>query len=330
MEYRRFGRTDMRVSALALGCGGFGGVGSAPELFGRGEDHGTAFALMDRALEAGITLFDTANSYGGGASETMIGDFLRRRRARDRVILSTKVFNRMGPGPEDAGLSRPAILKAIDGSLRRLQTDYVDLYVTHDDDPTTPFEETLGAFDELVKAGKVRHTGASNLSASRLAVALHAADRAGMARFQSVQNEYNLLNRTAERDVLPLCEREGLAMTPFSPTAGGWLSAKYRAAAPPPPGSRMALRPDPYRSFQTVETYQAIDALVDEARGRGVAPITLALAWVVSHPQVTAAIIGPRRLEHFDTLLPAVELRLTQQERAAIGARMEAHARPVN
>jgi aryl-alcohol dehydrogenase-like predicted oxidoreductase len=324
MDYRLYGRTGMRVSALALGCGGFGGVGSTPELFGKGEDQTTAFALMDRGFEAGINYFDTANSYGGGASESMIGAWTRSRGVRSELILSTKVFNRIGPGPDDAGLSRRHILRAVEDSLRRLQTDYVDLYVAHDDDPQIPLEETLAAFDQLVTAGKVRAIGASNLRGPRLAEALHISRRRQLVRYESIQNEYNLLNRSAESDVLPMCGSEGLAMTPFSPTAGGWLSGKYRRGEPPPSGSRMTLRPDPYREFENDHTYTAIEALVRQAQERGVAPITLALAWVVSHPQVTAAVIGPRRVEHFASLLPAVDLKLTPQDRQGISARMEA------
>ena len=323
MEYRPYGRTGIRVSVLALGCGGFGGVGSAPELFGKGEDQETAFALMDRAWEAGINYFDTANSYGGGASETMVGEWVRHRGVRERLILSTKVFNRMGAGPDDAGLSRRSILRAVEASLGRLRTDYLDLYLTHDDDPDVPLEETLGAFDELVRAGKVRAAGASNLTAARLARALRASELNGLARFESIQSEYNLLHREPESGIFPLVEREGLAMTPFSPTAGGWLSGKYRQGQAPPPGSRMALRPEPYLSHQSERTYRSIQALTREARERGVAPITLALAWVTSHPQVTAAVIGPRRVEHFDTLLPAVDLELTPADRDAISARMD-------
>lgn len=324
MEYRLFGRTGMRVSALALGCGGFGGVGSIPELFGKGEDRDTAFALMDRAWHAGINYFDTANSYGGGASETIIGEWLRSRGHRDQLILSTKVFNRVGPGPNDAGLSRRHIMQQIDHSLRRLQTDYVDLYVTHAFDPDTPIEETLGAMTDLVRAGKVRYLGASNTPAWHLARALWASEVSSLARFQSTQNEYNLLERHAEGDVLPLAADQNLAVTPFSPTSGGWLSGKYRKGEPPPHGSRMTLRPEPYQALENDRTYRAIDVLRAAAGERGVAPITLALAWVTSHPRVTAAIIGPRRVEHFDTLLPALDLRLSSEDRDALSARMEA------
>jgi aryl-alcohol dehydrogenase-like predicted oxidoreductase len=328
MQYRLFGRTGMRVSALGLGCAGFGGVGSVPELVGKGEDRDTAFALMDRAWEAGINYFDSANSYGGGASETMIGDWVRSRGHRDQLVVSTKVFSRVGPGPNDAGLSRRHIMQQVEGSLRRLQTDYLDLYTIHSFDPDTAIEETLGALDDLVHAGKVRYLGASNLPAWRLTRALWVSAQHHLTSFESIQNEYSLLERSIEAEVLPLAAEQNLAVTAFSPTAGGWVSGKYRPGEPHPPGSRMTLRPEPYQPLETDRTYRAIGALAAAAAERGLAPITLALAWVISHQQVTAALIGPRSVEHFDTLLPALDLSLGSAERDALSARMEAAKRP--
>lgn len=248
MDYRRFGRSGIKVSVLGLGCGGFGGVGSAPEWFGKGEDEATAFAIMDRAFELGINYFDTANSYGGGRSEEIVGAWLQSRGVRDQVVLSTKVFNPMGDGPNDRGLSRRHIVTQVDASLRRLRTDWIDLHVTHEVDPETPLEETLRAFDDLVRSGKVRYIGASNIEAWRLAKALWVSDKNGWVRFDSVQNEYNLLHRQAEAEVLPLALDQQLAVTPFSPLAGGWLTGKYRRDGPVPSGSRMTLRPSPTAS----------------------------------------------------------------------------------
>jgi aryl-alcohol dehydrogenase-like predicted oxidoreductase len=324
MEYRLFGRTGMRVSVLGLGCGGFGGVGSAPELFGKGEDQKTAFALMDRALEAGINYFDTANSYGGGASETMIGLWLAERKVRDQLVISTKVRNRMGDGPNDAGLSRRHIMQQIDASLRRLRTDHVDLYVIHEPDLETPIEETLRAFDDLVRAGKVRYIGASNMPAWRLVKSLWVSDRLNLARFQSIQNSYSLLDRSSEPEVFPLCAEEGLAFTPYSPTSGGFLTGKYGQGKPPPSGSRLTLRPEPYAHLMNAKTFRSIDALAAAAAERGLETVTLALSWVISHPQVTAALIGPRTLDQYRPLLPSVDLRLSPKERDEIAARMEA------
>ena len=327
MEYRTFGRTGMRVSVLGLGAGGFGGVGSAPELFGKGEDQAASFAIMDRAFEAGINYFDTANSYGGGRSESYIGAWMQERKLRDRIVLSTKVFNRVGDSPDGRGLSRGQILKQIDASLRRLRTDHVDLYCIHDFDPETPLEETLSAFDEVVKAGKVRHVGAapgSKLTAPWLCETLAISKRRSLARFESIQNEYNLLARSMEAEVFPVAANEGLAVTPFSPTAGGLLTGKYQEGRPAPAGSRLTLRPEPYLPLLTPRTFRVIDALNAAAAERGVEPGTLALAWVLSHPQVTAALIGPRRVEHFHTWLAAVDLRLSAAERSALAARLEA------
>ncbi len=326
MEYRLFGRTGMRVSVLGLGCGGFGGVGSAPELFGKGEDKDTAFALMDHALEVGINYFDTADSYGGGVSETIIGAWLAQRKTRDQVVLSSKVFYAIAEGPNDRSLSRRHITQAIEGSLRRLQTDHLDLYVIMEPDPQTPLEETLETMNDLMRAGKVLHIGASNITAPQLREALTTSDRLGVRRYQSVQNGYSLLERGIETDVLPLAAKERIAVTPFSPTAGGLLTGKYRAAQPPPPGSRVDLRPQPYQHLMNERTFRSIDALRGAAAERGVDIGALALAWVLQNPAVTAALIGPRSVAQFTPWLEAVDVRLTAEERDALVATMEAAA----
>lgn len=324
MEYRQLGRSGMRVSVLGLGCGGFGGIGSVPDLFGKGEDRETAFALMNHAWDVGINYFDTADSYGGGESERVIGAWLKERKVRDQLILSTKVLYAIAEGPNDQSLSRRHIMQAIDGSLRRLQTDYVDLYVSMEPDPNTPIEETLEAMDDLMKAGKVRHIGASNMGAAQLRESLAASDRLRIHRVVSVQNGYSLLDRDIEEEVMPLAATERLAITPFGPTSGGLLTGKYRYGVPPPPDSRMALRPQPYQNLLNERTFRSIEALRAAARERGVDTGALALAWVLSHRQVTAALIGPRRPEHFRTWLDAVEIHLTADERNAIASGMEA------
>jgi aryl-alcohol dehydrogenase-like predicted oxidoreductase len=326
MEYRDFGRTGMRVSVLGLGCGGFGGVGSAPELFGKGEDRATAFALMNHAIEAGLNYFDTADSYGGGESERVIGAWLKERKLRDKLILSTKVCYAIAEGPNDRSLSRRHIMQAIDGSLRRLQTDYVDLYVTMEPDPDTPEDETLAAMNDLVKAGKVRFIGSSNITAAQLRQALATSERLGIVRYQSVQNGYNLLDREVEDEVLPLAAREGLAVTPFSPTSGGLLTGKYKPGQPPPSNSRLALRPQPYQALMNDGTFRSLAALRQEAEQRGVEMGALALAWVLSHPAVTSALIGPRRVEQFAPWLAAVDIHLSTAEREALVNRMQAAA----
>src|SRR2546423_4462305 len=324
MEYRLFGRTGMRVSVLGLGCGGFGGVGSAPELFGKGEDKATAFVLMNRAWDEGINYFDTADSYGGGVSETIVGAWLTQRKVRDQLILSTKVGYAVPGGPTDQGLSRRHLTQAIDGSLRRLQTDHIDLYVTMEPDAKTPIEETLETMNDLMHAGKVRHIGASNITAPQLRESLAASDRLEVHRYQSVQNGYSLLERALEDDVLPLAARERMAVTPFSPTSGGLLTGKYRFGERPPAGARVALRPQPYQRLMNARSFEAIDALRASAAERGVDMAALALAWVISHPGVTSALIGPRTVEQFRPRLEAVAIHLTTDERAAVASRMEA------
>jgi aryl-alcohol dehydrogenase-like predicted oxidoreductase len=326
MQYRAFGRTGMKVSVLGLGCGGFGGVGSAPELFGKGEDKATAFALMDRAWDAGINYFDTADSYGGGVSETIIGAWLTERKLRDRLVLSTKVFYAIAEGPNDRSLSRRHIMQAVEGSLRRLQTDYLDLYVIMEPDPATPVEETLQTMNDLMHAGKVRHIGASNIAAAQLRESLAASDRLGVHRYQSVQNGYSLLERAIEDEVLPLAIKERMAVTPYSPTSGGLLTGKYRLGERPPAGSRVDLRPQPYGHLMTAGTFKAIDALRAAAAERGLDTGTLALAWVLSHPAVTSALIGPRTVDQFRPWLDAVDVHLTSDEREALVSRMAAAA----
>jgi aryl-alcohol dehydrogenase-like predicted oxidoreductase len=317
MVHKRLGPTGLRVSAVGLGCGNFGGIGSAPALFGKGESESEAFALMDAAVEMGINFFDTANSYGGGRSETYIGNWLRARGrgARDRILLSTKVFNPVGPGPNDRGLSRRHLTGQIEASLRRLRTDHVDMYLIHGPDPETPIEETLRALDDLVRAGKARYTGACNLSGWAIADALATADRLGLQPFGWIQNNYSLLERGDEGDALPVCASLGLGYTPFSPLAGGWLTGKYRTLGQYPPGSRMTLRPEPYAALARAGTLAALERFRAEAAQRGVSMPGLALAWVMTHPAVTAPIIGPRRPEHLDPVREALGIRLTAPER---------------
>ena len=321
MEYRRLGSTDLDVSRLILGCGNFGGIGSAPAFYGMGETEEQACALMDRAFDAGINVFDTADAYGGGRSEAWIGRWLKAKGAhgRDHLLLSSKVFNPVGPGPNDRGLSRGHILRQIDASLTRLQTDRLDMYLTHEPDPDVPLEETLGALDDLVRAGKVRYLGASNIEAWRLTQALDISAARGLARYDWVQNSYSLLDRAQELEMFPLCAEAKIGFTAFSPLAGGWLTGKYRAGGPYPEGSRMTLRPEPYRHLEREAVYRGLDALAAEARARSVDVAALALAWALHHPQMDAAVIGPRRPAHLDTALAALDISLTDEEAARLG-----------
>jgi aryl-alcohol dehydrogenase-like predicted oxidoreductase len=321
VEERELGRSGIRVSRVILGCGNFGGVGSAPKFFGQGTPAETAFALMDAAWEIGITTFDTADAYGGGRSETFIGEWLRTKGAdvRDRLVVATKTFNPMDVG-QDAGLGRSRILRQIDTSLGRLGIERASLYLAHDFDPDTPQEETLAAFDQLVRAGKVGAVGASNFSAEQLAEALELSALEGLVRYEWVQNAFSLLERDDAQTVFPLCREHGLGYTPFSPLAGGWLTGKYRRGEEPPAGSRMTLRPEPYAEYASDRVFDALEAFEQEAAQRGISQAGLALGWILSVPEVTAVVVGPNRPEHLAPVTEALNLSLSPTDRDRLGA----------
>jgi aryl-alcohol dehydrogenase-like predicted oxidoreductase len=238
---------------------------------------------------------------------------------RDQLVLSTKVYNPVGPGPNQRGLSRVHVQRQIDASLARLATDRIDLYLVHEADPETPIEETLRALDDARRAGKILYVGASNFAAWRLAVARGVSDLHGLARFEWAQGAYSLLDRAAERELLPLCADQRIGFTPYSPLAGGWLTGKYRSQVYPE-GSRMTLRPEPYRHLATPRVFAGLATLEAAARDRGVTVDALALAWVLHHPQVDAAILGPRTPAHLDSALAALAITLTADEAAALAA----------
>jgi aryl-alcohol dehydrogenase-like predicted oxidoreductase len=321
MRYVRLGDTGLKISAVILGCGNFGGIGSAPAFFGRGETEQEAFAIMDAAWDMGITCFDTANAYGGGRSEAYIGRWLQAKgsAARQQLIVSSKVFNPVGPGPNDRGLSRRHILQQVDESLARLQTDRLDLYLIHEPDPETPLDETLAALDDLVRVGKVLYVGASNIEAWRLARGLWISDVRKLARFEWVQNSYSLLDRAPERELFPLCEETNVGFTAFSPLAGGWLSGKYRSAGSYPEGSRMTLRPEPYLHLESERIFGGLSAFADEAAARGIDMTALAIAWVLRHPRVDAAIVGPRTPAHLDAALAALAVAISDADAERLG-----------
>jgi aryl-alcohol dehydrogenase-like predicted oxidoreductase len=291
---------------VILGCGGFGGVGSAPQFFGQGETLEQALELMDAAWEAGITWFDTADAYGGGRSETYIGEWIRARRP-DGLRITTKTFNPMDDG-EDHGLAPARIHRQIDSSLQRLGVDRVDLYLSHAPDDDVPVAETLGAFEELVGAGKIAAYGMSNVDGPQLREALAAGSPA------AVQNSYSLLDRGVEEDVLPLCREHGIGFQAFSPLAGGWLTGKYRRGEAAPEGSRMTQRPEPYEEFRSDHVFDALEEL--ERQGD---PATLAIAWLLADERVSV-IAGPRRPAHLAPVLAALEQPLEPPEREALTA----------
>ena len=304
----------MRISRIILGCGNFGGIGSSPAFFGQGESREEAFAIMDAAWEAGITTFDTADAYGGGRSESWIGEWLRTKGSdvREAIVLSTKTFNPMDEG-EDHGLAPARVKRQLESSLQRLGVEHVQMYLTHEPDPDVPIAETLGALDELVREGKVGAIGASNVDGAQLREALEVAPG---ARFGWVQNSYSLLDREAEREVLPICAEEGLGFTPFSPLAGGWLTGKYTRGAEAPAGSRMTQRPEPYAAFvEDDAVWRGLDGLAAAAAERGTSQAALALAWLLAEPRVTAVVVGPRRPEHLEPAFTALERPADAAER---------------
>jgi aryl-alcohol dehydrogenase-like predicted oxidoreductase len=315
---RELGRSGVRVSRVLLGCGNFGGIGSSPAFFGQGESEDEANEILDAAWAGGITTYDTADAYGGGRSETWLGRWLAR--TGHAVVLSTKVFHSVEGDPDDHGLAPDRIRRQIRGSLERLGVERVDLYLVHEPDPATPLEDTLRAFDELVREGLVGAIGTSNVDLAYLEEAHAICEREGLTRFEWVQNSYSLLDRGDEAGVLPFCAEHGLGYTPFSPLAGGWLTGKYGRDQPHPEGSRMTMRPEPYLHLQTDVVYDGLDALAAEAERRGVHMSTLATAWVLSNPVVTGIVCGPRRPAHLWPSLSALDVELNAEERDALAS----------
>jgi len=316
VEQRELGRSGVSVSQVILGCGNFGGVGSAPAFFGQGIPKDEAFRIMDAALDLGVTTFDTADAYGGGRSETWIGEWLSRKgtAARDALTIETKTFNPVAEG-EDRGLARGRILRQIDTSLERLGVERIALYMAHAFDPEVPPEETLRAFDELVRSGKVVAVGASNFGAEQLAEAVELSELEGLTRYEWVQNSFSLLDREDAETVFPVCREHGLGYEAFGPLAGGWLTGKYRRGEAFPDGSRMTQRPESYLGYASDEVFDALEALEREAFGRGVSMAGLALAWLLGVPEVTAVIVGPTRAQHLGPVREALELELTAADR---------------
>jgi aryl-alcohol dehydrogenase (NADP+) len=305
MQLRNLGVTGVKVSPLCLGAMMFGNWGNT--------DHDESIRIIHRALDAGINFIDTADVYSRGESEEIVGKALAGR--RDQVVLATKSHGVMGDDPNMAGNSRRWLVREVDNSLRRLGTDYIDLYQMHRPDPATDIEETLSALTDLIRAGKVRAIGSSTFPAEQIVEAQWAAERRGYERFRCEQPPYSILARAAESAVLPACARYGMGVITWSPLAGGWLTGKYREDEPPPPGSRMTQRPEGYRHLDTPATYRGLELLARAAAERGVDTTTLALAWVLSHPHVTGIVVGPRRPEHLEPALRALDLHLTPDER---------------
>lgn len=304
------------MTRIILGCGNFGGIGSSPSHLGKGTPDDEALRLLDAAWELGITTLDTADAYGLGRSEEIIGGWLRTKspEVRDRVVIATKTFNPMAEGA-DHGLAAARIHRQVETSLERLGVEHIPLYLAHDFDPDVPQEETLAAFGELIRRGTVGAVGASNFTAEQLAEALELSALEGLARYEWVQNAFSLLERGDHETVFPLCHEHGLGYTPFSPLAGGWLTGKYRRGETPPAGSRMTLRPEGSEGYRTASTFDALEAFENAARERGVSMAALALAWLLHLPEITAVVVGPNRVDHLEPVRDALDITLSDDER---------------
>ena len=316
MQYRQLGRSGLRVSVLAMGALTFGGRGVFAKL--GNADLAEATRQVDRALDAGVNLVDTADAYSGGLSEEIVGQVLKGR--WDRTLIATKARMPTGPGPNDAGLSRHHLVKACEDSLRRLDTDHIDLYQVHAWDGTTPLEETLSALDDLVHAGKVRYVGCSNFSGWHLMKALATADRLGLNRFVSQQIYYSLQARDAEYELIPAAVDQGVGVLVWSPLAGGLLSGKYRRGEQSPVGSRRFAGWDEPPVRDEDQLFAVLDAVVDIAAARAAAPAQVALAWLLTRPAVTSLVIGARTEAQLAQNLGAADLRLTDEERTRLDA----------
>jgi aryl-alcohol dehydrogenase-like predicted oxidoreductase len=303
VEYRQLGRTGVTVSPLCLGTMMFGAWGNP--------DHDESIRIIHRALDAGINFVDTADVYSSGESEEIVGKALAGGR-RDHVVLATKVHGRMGDDPNEQGNSRRWIMQAVDRSLRRLGTDWIDLYQVHRPEPATDVDETLGALTDLVRAGKVRYFGSSTFPAHAIVEAQWTAKRRGRERFACEQPPYSILVRGVEADVLPVCQGYGMGVIPWSPLAGGWLSGRYRKGSDAPQSSRAERIPQRFdlslpENQRKLEAADRLAALAEEA---GISLIHMALAFVLEHPAVTAPIIGPRTMEQLESQLGATEIEL--------------------
>jgi aryl-alcohol dehydrogenase-like predicted oxidoreductase len=306
MEYRMLGRTGVKVSALCLGTMNFGGPTSEED----------SIRIVHAALDAGINFVDTANVYTGGASERITGKALAGR--RDRVVLATKVYNRMGDGPNDMGVSRYHIMQACEDSLRRLNTDHIDLYQLHRPDVNVPQDETLRALDDLVRQGKLRYIGTSTFAAWMIVEAVHISEKLGLNRFVSEQPPYNLLDRRIENEVIPVCQRYGLAILPWSPLGGGVLAGKYPPNETPAEGSRLAIHSF-YKERISLRAREFAEEVARVAAEAGMSTPQLAQLWVKDQPGVTAPIIGPRTMEHLETALSIADQTLS----ADVAARLD-------
>jgi aryl-alcohol dehydrogenase (NADP+) len=313
MEYVNLGNTGLKVSRLCFGTMTYGTSKWRDWII----DEDDARPFYQRALELGINFIDTADMYSLGVGEEVTGRALKDFAKREEIVLATKVFGKMGADPNSGGLSRKHIMDAIDASLRRLQTDYVDLYLIHRYDPATPIEETLEALDDVVRAGKVRYLGASSMYAWQFCQALYLSDLNGWSRFVAMQNHYNLIYREEEREMMPLCESEGIGVTPWSPMARGFLAGnRHRQGG----GDTSRAKADDIAQnlYYADSDFQVADRVDEVARKRGVSSSQIALAWLLHKPGVTSPIIGASKMAHLDEAVAALEIELGEDEMTSL------------
>ena len=309
MKYNNMGRTGLKVSAICLGTVPFGDY----------VDEETARALVDTCLEGGVNFFDTADAYSQGRSEEVLGRVFQGR--RHEVVIATKVRLEVGPGPNDRGLSRTHIMQAVESSLRRLQTDYIDLYQTHSPDYDTPLEETLRALDDLVRQGKVRYIGCSNYPAWYLCKALWISDVRNLARFDCHQPRYNLINREVEAELLPFCAEEGIGVIPYLPLAAGFLTGKYKRDEEPDGDTRFGRRKETFAPrYWHDGNFDLVDRLAEVAQEHGKTSAQLALAWLINNPAITAPIMGATKVYQLEEAFKAVDMNLSEEEMEACAA----------
>jgi 1-deoxyxylulose-5-phosphate synthase len=302
VQYRKMGRTGLKVSAICLGT----------MTYGSQVEKKDAIVLIEHAIECGVNFFDTADGYIQGHSEEVVGEALKN--ARQTVVLATKIAAKSGPGVNDSGLSRKHLMQGLEDSLRRLGTDYIDIYYMHFPDKDTPIEETLRTLDDMVHQGKVRYIACSNFHAWRLAKALWVSDLRNIARFDCIQSPYNLITRDIEYELLPLCGSEGVGVTCYNPLAAGLLTGKHDFGKPPAPGTRFAMEKGYYMRYWSEINFKAVDKLARISAKQDRKMSQFALAWILNNPTITSAICSATSIKQLDENLGAVEVKLTREE----------------
>ena len=305
MQYKKMGRTGLKISEITLGT----------MIFGQQVDEAESLKIMDLAFEKGINSFDTADGYAGGRSEEIVGKALKNK--RHAVVLASKAYSKQGPGPNDSGLSREHILQAVENSLRRLGTDYLDIYYAHHPDPATPIEETLRAFDSLVQQGKVRYAACSNYRAGQLVRALAVSEQRNLARFDCIQTVYNLITRDIEAELLPTCADEGVGVVVYNPLAAGLLTGKHKATEPPPPDTRFGQNPMYLERYWSPVNFTVVEHLKQIALANNRKPAQFALAWVLGNQGIASAIVGASSAAQLAENLGALDVKLSPDEAKA-------------